>query len=74
MDKLKRSSSFLKATKGILASFVGLLLYVTLKFSWAVHWDIVRIVLGLAVLIALIKKVDLLYVVLASAVLSVILL
>lgn len=72
MDKLKCSSYFLKATKGILASFVGLLLYVTLKFSWAVHWDIVRIVLGVAVPVALFKKVDLLYVVLASAVLSVI--
>ena len=71
MDKLKNSRYFLKATKGILASFVGLLLYVTFKFSWAVHWDITRILFGLAVLGALIKKVDLLYVVLASAIISV---
>ena len=71
MDKLKSSRYFLKATKGVLASFVGLLLYVTLKFSWAVHWDTIRILLGLAVLGALIKKVDLLYVVLASAAISV---
>ena len=74
MDKLKGSLLFSKATKGILASFVGLLLYVTVKFSWAVHWDIVRGVLGLAVLIALIKKADLLYVVLASAALSAVIL
>ncbi len=71
MDKLKNSAYFLKATRGILASFVGLLLFVTFKFSSAVHWDIVRVLLGLAVLFALIKKVDLLYVVLASAALSV---
>ena len=73
MDKLKCSTSFLKATKGILASFVGLLLYVTLKFSWSVHWDIIKTLIGLAVLVAMIKKVDLLYVVLASSALSVIL-
>lgn len=71
MDKLKSSIYFLKATKGILASFVGLLLFVTFKFSLAVHWDILKVLLGLAVLAALLKKVDLLYVVLASAALSV---
>ena len=71
MDKLKSSAFFHRAIKGILASFVGLLLFVTLKFSSAVPWDIVRVLLGLGVLIALIKKVDLLYVVLATAALSV---
>lgn len=71
MDKLKSSTYFLKATKGIFASFVGLLLFVTFKFSLAVHWDILKTLLGLTVLGALLKKVDLLYVVLASAALSV---
>jgi chromate transporter len=71
MDKLKSSAYFLKATKGIVASFVGLLLFVTFKFSSAVHWDILKAFLGLLVLIALLKKVDMVYVVLASAVLSV---
>ncbi len=71
MDKLKSSAYFLKATRGIVASFVGLLLFVTFKFSSAVHWDILKAFLGLLVLIALLKKVDMVYVVLASAVLSV---
>ncbi|MFH0788170.1 MAG: chromate efflux transporter [Pseudomonadota bacterium] len=70
-DRLKSSSLFLKATQGILATFVGLLLYVLIKFAVAVPWDIIRILLGVAALIALIKKVDLLYVVIISGVISI---
>ena len=70
-DKLKASEYFLKATKGILASFVGLLLSVTLKFGLNVSWDIVRVLFGLAAMAALMKKVDVLYVLLAGAVVSI---
>ena len=70
MDRLKTSANFLRATKGILASFVGLLLFVTVKFALAVPWDIVRIVLVCAASVALLKKVDILYIVLAAAVVS----
>jgi len=70
-DKLKTSEYFLKATKGILASFVGLLLSVTLKFGLNVSWDIVRVLFGLAAMAALMKKVDVLYVLLAGAVVSI---
>ncbi len=70
-DRLKASPLFIKATKGILASFVGLLLYVLIKFALAVPWDIIRILLGVAALIALIKKIDLLYVVIISGVISI---
>jgi chromate transporter len=71
-DKLKTSKYFVGATKGILATFVGLLFYATIKFASAVPWDTVRVLLVLGALIALIKKIDILYVVLAGAVLSVI--
>ena len=71
MDRLRTSVYFLRATKGILASFVGLLFFVTVKFSLAVPWDIVRIVLVCAAFVALIRKVDILYVVLITAVISV---
>jgi chromate transporter len=71
-DRLKASAYFLEATKGILASFVGLLFFVTLKFALAVPWDIIRAVLVMAAFIALVKKVDILYVVLISAVFSMI--
>jgi chromate transporter len=73
-DKLKRSPYFTKATKGILATFVGLLLFVAVKFVLNVPWDLVRVLLGLAAMLALVKKVNVLYVVLLGAVLSIIVL
>jgi chromate transporter len=69
-DRLKSSPLFLKATKGILASFVGLLLYVLIKFALAVPWDILHLLMGVAALIALIKKIDLLVVVGVGAIIS----
>lgn len=69
-DRLKASAYFLGATKGILASFVSLLFFVTVKFALAVQWDILRIVLLCAACVALFKKVDILYVVFAVAALS----
>ena len=71
-DRLRTSPYFAKAIDGILASFVGLLIYVLIKFALAIPWDVVRIILGLATLAALIRKVDILYIVPAGAVLSVI--
>lgn len=70
-DRLKTSPYFLSVTRGILASFVGLLFFVTVKFASAVPWDIVRVLLACAAFAALVKKVDILYVVLIGAVISV---
>jgi chromate transporter len=70
-DRLRSSLLFLKATKGILASFVGLLFYVMVKFALAVPWDVLRILMGTAVLVALIKKMDLLYVVIIGGTVSI---
>jgi chromate transporter len=70
-DKLKTSAYFLGATKGILASFVGLLFFVTVKFALAVPWDGIRVVLVCAAFGALLRKVDILYVVFVAAVISV---
>jgi chromate transporter len=70
MDRLRTSVYFLRATKGILASFVGLLFFVTVKFALDVPWDIVRVVLAVAAFAALVKKVDILYLVLIAAVIS----
>lgn len=71
MDRLRTSVYFLRATKGILASFVGLLFFVLVKFALAVPWDIVRIVLAFAAFGSLLRKVDILYVVLITAAISV---
>ncbi len=70
MDKLKTSEHFLKATKGILASFVGLLFFVTVKFAAAVPWDVLRVLLACAAFWALVRKIDILYVVLVTALVS----
>jgi chromate transporter len=71
-DSLKTSKYFVGATKGILATFVGLLFYVTIKFASAVPWNVARILLVSGALIALMRKIDILYVVLCGAFISVI--
>jgi chromate transporter len=73
-DRLKQSALFGKAIKGVLASFVGLLLFVTLKFSIAVPWDVIRGLIVVATFIALLRKIDILYIVPAGAALSLLLL
>jgi chromate transporter len=70
MDRLRSSVYFVGATKGILASFIGLLFFVTVKFGLAVPWDVIRVALTFAAFVALIRKVDILYVVLITAVIS----
>ena len=70
-DRLKSSAAFARASKGIAASFVGLLLFATVKFGSAVQWDTFKVLLAVAALAALLRKVDILYVVLAGAVISV---
>ena len=71
LHRLKTSAHFNGATKGILASFVGLLFFMSLKFAIAIPWDIFRTLMLVAVCVALIKKIDIFYVVLFSAVISV---
>jgi chromate transporter len=70
-DRIRNSAFFLKASKSILATFVGLLLYATLKFASVVPWDVVRVLLLVGALVALLKKTDILYVVLICSVISV---
>ena len=74
MDTLKASAIFQRATRGILASFVGLLFFVTIRFAQAVHWDIIRAVLVAAAFAALVRKVDILIIVAAAVAVSVLLL
>jgi chromate transporter len=73
-DRLKNSVYFVRAIDGVFASFVGLLLYVCFKFTTTVPWDIARILLGLATLAALLRKIDILYIVPVGAVVSILVL
>ncbi len=72
-DRLKRSPIFMRAVQGVLASFVGLLLYVTIRFAAAVPWDLMHALMMLASAIALFRKIELLYIVPISAALSLVL-
>jgi len=70
-EKIKHSKVFLRGKQGLLASFTGLLLFATLKFTLAVSWDEIKIAIALLSFIALLKRVNIFYVVVAGAVLSV---
>ena len=71
-DRLRMSPSFNRVIGGVLCSFVGLLLTATIRFALDVHWDISHVLLALSALVALLLKVDILWVVLAGAMMSVI--
>lgn len=71
---LKQSALFGKAIRGILASFVGLLFFVTLKFALAVPWDVIRGLIVVATFVALLRKIDIFYIVPAGAAFSLLLL
>jgi chromate transporter len=70
-DQLQRSLLFRRALRGILASFVGLLLAVTVQFGIAVSWTAPSILLAVAAFAALWFKIDILWVVLVGAVVAI---
>jgi chromate transporter len=69
-DRLRASDHFNRCMSGILASFVGLLLAVTIQFALGVPWDVPRIALAGAALLALVLGADVVWVVLAGIALS----
>ncbi len=66
-DGFKDAPFFRRAMRGVLASFVGLLLAVFLSFFIAVKWNVASGVIGAAAFFALYKKIDILWVVLVAA-------
>ncbi len=66
-DRLQHSLLFRRALRGVLASFVGLLLAVTVQFAIAASWTGPAIFLATAAFVALWFKIDILWVVLAGA-------
>lgn len=70
-DRLRISSFFNKAIGGVLCSFVGLLLAVTIRFALNVQWDLSHLLLAGSAIIALLRKVDILWVVLIGTIVSV---
>jgi len=73
-DRLRASVHFHRCMSGILASFVGLLLSVTVQFARDIPWDLPRSLLAGAALAALLLRVDVLWVVLVGIALSLLIL
>ncbi len=71
LDLLQRSLVFRRALRGVLASFVGLLLAVTVQFASAVSWTGRSLLLALAAFVALLFKIDVLWVVLVGAIIAI---
>jgi chromate transporter len=71
-DRLRTSPSFNKIIGGVLCSFVGLLLTVTIRFALNVRWDWSHLLLASGALVALLLKIDILWVVVAGTIISVI--
>ncbi len=70
-DKLKRSVYFSRAVRAILCSFVGLLLVVTVRFATDIAWDIPRAALAIAAFLALLLKVEIIWIVFVGTVISI---
>jgi chromate transporter len=69
-DRLRASPYFNRAVEGILFSFVGLLLIVAIRFALYIPWDAYRIVLVFAAFVALLLRVNIVWVVLVGTVVS----
>jgi len=71
-DKLRSKPLFNKVINGILCSFVGLLAIITYRFTIDIHWNITNILFTLIAFILLLKKVDVIWVVLGGVLVSMI--
>ncbi|MHB8908594.1 MAG: chromate efflux transporter [Syntrophales bacterium] len=69
-DRVRSSPWFNSALRGILYSFVGLLLSVTIRFGLNVPWDAIRIILVGGTLVSLFYNVNLIYPVLVGIAVS----
>ena len=70
-DRLRNSVYFYGVINAVLCSFVGLLLTVTFRFASNIPWDIPRVLLAAAAFVALLLKLEIIWIVLAGTVISV---
>ncbi len=69
-DKLRSYPQFNKVINGILCSFVGLLTVVTYRFTIGIHWSLFNIIFTLVAFVLLVRKVDVIWVILGGVLLS----
>jgi chromate transporter len=72
-DRIRNNPIFLKGKSGILASFCALLLFASFKLSFAIDWNIIKLLFFIASLLVLYKGINILYVVVFGGLLSFIL-
>ena len=72
-NRLSASAIFHKIIRGVLCSFVGLLVSVALRLGLQLQWDLTHGLLAAGALGALLRKVDILWVVLVGTILSIVL-
>ena len=70
-DRLRTYPQFNRVINGILCSFVGLLSVVTYRFTDGIIWNPVNILLTLAAFILLIRKVDVIWIILGGVGISI---
>lgn len=70
--RLQRTRYFNRAIRGILYSFVGLLLSVVVHFALNISWDVARILFAVGTFVALIFNVQLIWLILIGTGLSVV--
>jgi len=69
-DKLRSYPQFNKVINGILCSFVGLLTIITYRFTLGIHWNLTNILFTLVAFVLLVRKVDVIWVILGGIILS----
>jgi chromate transporter len=69
-ERIRSSALYARASRGVSAGFVGLLAVMAYRFGQGITWSVAGGVLGIASLVALARKTDVLYIVLAAVALS----
>jgi chromate transporter len=70
-DKLSSYPQFNKVINGILCSFVGLLTVITYHFTIGIHWNLFNILFVLVAFVLLVRKVDVIWIVLGGILVSI---
>jgi len=70
-DRVRNSIYFTRVIRAVLCSFVGLLLTVTFRFALNISWDIPRVSLAVVAFVALLFKVEIVWIVFGGTVISV---
>lgn len=70
-NKVSETPVFHKLIRGVMCSFVGLLISVTIRFAFEIEFDALHIIMIVVALFALLQNVDILWVVVIGATISI---